>query len=70
MKPNPLIEEIREVRHRISAAFGHDTQRLVRHYQELQATRYSDRTFVRSEPQPVTALPPATSASSAATRKA
>lgn len=70
MKPNPLIEEIREVRHRISAAFGHDTQRLVRHYQELEATKYSDRRFVRAAPPPVTTSPSATSASSAATRKA
>jgi hypothetical protein len=46
MRPNPLIEEIREVRHRISEAFGHDTARLVKHYQELEATRYADRTFI------------------------
>ena len=49
MKPNPLIEEIRAVRHRISEAFGHDTQRIVRHYQELERAKYANRTFVRTQ---------------------
>jgi hypothetical protein len=30
------IARIREVRHRISAQFGHDPYRLVAHYMELQ----------------------------------
>jgi hypothetical protein len=37
-----VIEEVRAVRHRISARFGHDPTRLVAFYQELQK-RYQDR---------------------------
>ena len=39
MKQNlsdPVIDEIREVRHRISARFGHDPAQLVAFYMELQ----------------------------------
>ena len=62
MKPNPLIEEIRAVRHRISEAFGHDTQRLGQHYRELEATKYSHRTFVRTKPLPTGGCRPETGA--------
>lgn len=41
--PNdPVIDEIREVRRRISERFGHDPARLVAYYMELQE-RYRDR---------------------------
>ncbi len=33
---DPTIDEIREVRHRISAQFDHDPARLVAYYMELQ----------------------------------
>ena len=45
MKPNqndPVIDEIREARHCISARFNHDPARLVAYYMELQE-RYRDR---------------------------
>ncbi len=45
MNPNetdPVIDEIREVRHRISERFDHDPERLVAYYIELQE-RYADR---------------------------
>ncbi len=45
MKQNqsdPVIDEIREVRHRISACFGHDPTRLVAFYMEMQK-QYQDR---------------------------
>lgn len=45
MNPNqsdPVIDEIREVRHRISEQFGHDPARLVAYYMELQE-RHRDR---------------------------
>jgi len=45
MNPNqtdPVIDEIREVRHRISARFDHDPDRLVAYYIELQQ-QYADR---------------------------
>ena len=45
---DPVIDEIREIRHNISARFGHDPKRLVAHYAELQK-RYRER-LVRSMP--------------------
>jgi hypothetical protein len=45
---DPVIDEIREVRHRISARFDHDPSRLVAYYMELQK-RYQDR-LIHREP--------------------
>jgi hypothetical protein len=42
VKSDPVIDEIREIRHRISARFDHDPARLVAHYMELQK-QYQDR---------------------------
>jgi hypothetical protein len=45
MNPNPrdpVIDEIRELRRRISERFGHDPERLVAYYTELQQ-HYRDR---------------------------
>ena len=39
---DPVIDEIREVRHRISARFDHDPARLVAFYMEMQK-QYQDR---------------------------
>ena len=39
---DPVIEEIRAVRRRISAQFDHDPDKLVAHYMELQK-QYADR---------------------------
>ena len=39
---DPVIDEIREVRHRISARVDHDPRRLVAYYAELQE-QYKDR---------------------------
>jgi hypothetical protein len=36
MKDDPIIAEIRRVRHKISAACGHDTKRLVEHYRNFE----------------------------------
>lgn len=33
---DPVIEEIREVRHRISERFNHDPKRLLEYYMRLQ----------------------------------
>jgi hypothetical protein len=41
-QPDPVIDEIREVRHRISERVGHDPARLVAYYMELQQ-RFRDR---------------------------
>jgi hypothetical protein len=45
MNPNPsdpVIDDIREVRHRISARFAHDPAQLVAYYTEFQE-QYRDR---------------------------
>ena len=42
IESDPVIDEIREVRHRISARFDHDPARLVAYYMELQK-QYQDR---------------------------
>jgi hypothetical protein len=47
-----VIEEIRAVRHRISERFGHDPERLVAHYIEIQE-QHRDR-LLRPEPRPET----------------
>ena len=39
---DPVIDEIREVRHQISARFGHGPTRLVAYYMDLQK-QYRDR---------------------------
>lgn len=36
MKRDVAIDEIRQVRHRISEKYGHDTKALLEHYRELQ----------------------------------
>lgn len=46
---DPVIDEIREVRHRISSRFDHDPKRLVAYYMELQR-QYSDRLLEMQEP--------------------
>jgi hypothetical protein len=57
-EPNdPVIDEIREIRHRISARFGHDPARLVAHYMEFQK-QFADR-FLRA-PEPLAANRPGT----------
>ncbi|HEX7180595.1 MAG TPA: hypothetical protein VF756_02040 [Thermoanaerobaculia bacterium] len=45
---DPVIDEIREVRHRISARFNHDPAKLVAYYIELQK-QYEDRLIKREE---------------------
>ena len=44
---DPVIDEVREVRHRISARFDHDPSRLVAYYMELQE-QYKDRLLKES----------------------
>jgi len=45
---DPVIDEVREIRHRISAHFGHDPERLVAYYMELQE-QYRDRLIGASD---------------------
>jgi hypothetical protein len=46
MMPDPTIDAIREVRHRISVSVGHDARKLVEHYRKLQQ-RHSERVISR-----------------------
>ena len=61
-RSDPVIDEIREVRHRISARCGHDPTQLVAFYMEMQK-QYQDRLMEttkssqdRDNQQPDTAL--------------
>ena len=47
---DPTIDRIRQVRHEISERFGHDPDRLVRHYMELDK-RFADRLLEDDEKQ-------------------
>ena len=40
--PDPVIDEIREIRHRISAMCDHDPAKLVAYFQKIQE-QYTDR---------------------------
>ncbi len=40
--PDPVIDEIREIRHRISALCDHDPAKLVAYFQQIQE-QYRDR---------------------------
>lgn len=51
IKSDPVIDEVREVRHRISARFDHDPAKLVAYYMELQK-QYQDR-LITGARQPV-----------------
>ncbi len=49
-KSDPVIEEVREIRHRISERFNHDPAKLVAYYMELQK-QYKDR-LIQTEESP------------------
>ncbi len=44
---DPVIDEVREIRHRISESCGHDPKKLVAYYMKLQE-QYRDRLIGRS----------------------
>ncbi len=46
MKEDPIIDELRRVRHRISEQFAHDPHKLVEHYIKLQE-RHKDRILAK-----------------------
>lgn len=48
---DPVIDEIRDIRQRISARFDHDPARLVAYFMELQE-RHRDRLIDRPTPPP------------------
>jgi hypothetical protein len=52
MKDDPVIQRVREARHRISEKCDHDPQKLVDYYIELQK-KYEDRLLKLSEEESV-----------------
>ena len=52
---DPVIDEVRDVRHRISARFSHDPARLVAYYMELQQ-QYGKQLIVTDEASTVSDL--------------
>ena len=52
---DPVIDEVREVRHRISARFHHDPALLVAYYMELQ-DKYRERLVITHESSTVAEL--------------
>jgi hypothetical protein len=52
MKPDPTIAAIREARHRISEKCGHDPEKLIEHYIQLEREEFANRLVVPSKPQP------------------
>jgi hypothetical protein len=52
MQPDPIIDQIREVRHRISEQCGHDPKRLVEYYMKLETEEYADRMAKMQQPAP------------------
>ena len=47
MKDDPVIERIRQVRRKISQEHGHSTERLIKHYQEME--KKTNRKFFKRE---------------------
>ncbi len=72
MKPDPGIDEIRLVRHRISEECGHNPAELVRYYIRMQQ-RFRDRLLARRSDVEATESPdagqPARSADVASPRR-
>ena len=57
LPPDPVIDEIREVRRRISARFDNDPERLVAYYMELQK-QYGDQLLDSTQDQRPTEIDP------------
>ncbi len=43
IKDDPAIDQIREIRHQISAEFGHDPRRVLAYYSEFEAKLLRER---------------------------
>jgi len=50
MRPDPIIDQIREVRHRISEQCSHDPKKLIEYYMKLEKEEYADRLLKPSKP--------------------
>jgi len=47
MKDDPVIERIRQVRRKISQEHGHSSEKLIKHYQEME--KKTKRKFFKRE---------------------
>lgn len=50
MKDDPIIAEIRRVRHELSAKFEHDPKQLVKYFQELEKQHIERVVSFHSQP--------------------
>ena len=48
MNKDEVIEEIRDIRHKISVEYNHNTKKLLDHYKELEK-RYKDRLLIKGK---------------------
>lgn len=51
MKDDPVIAEIRRIRHELSERFGHDPKQLVRFLQEQEKLHPERLVYLRGRPQ-------------------
>ena len=56
MQPDPTLDHVREVRHRISQRCTHDPKKLVEYYIQLQA-QYADRLLEQGKDKQPQATP-------------
>ena len=61
LKDDPTLASIREIRHEISEEFGHDPQRIVEYYLELQKKEEAQRRQLQ-QPEEEQLLEPAQAA--------
>ncbi|MBI3415036.1 MAG: hypothetical protein HY043_06900 [Verrucomicrobia bacterium] len=52
---NLIVEDVRRIRHKISARFGHDTDKYIAHLRKLEAAEAKKRTKRRLVPEPAAA---------------
>ena len=50
MKDDPIITEIRDIRHKLSEKFGHDPKLLVKFLQEQEKLHADRLVYLRTEP--------------------
>ena len=56
MQDDPILDHVREVRHRISQRCAHDPKKLVEYYIQLQA-KYADRLLEQGQDKQPKATP-------------
>ncbi len=54
MTQDPIVREVREIRHQIDRECGQDSEKYYQHFQKLQ--KKLQKRLVRREPKPLTVL--------------